>query len=534
MTYARIAVVVLGVLIVGTFDLLGCKRETAPPPAPPAPKVEVVTVSAQSIPDEPEFIGQTEASRIVEIRSQVTGIIKERYYEEGRDVKKGDPLYQIDPIPFRAAMLSAQAKVSQAEARLVQAKQNLRRVKPLIAEQAVSQKDLDDAIAEELSAKGALEGAKGELVKAKFDMDNTRITAPIEGLIERTRYYEGRLVNTQTDLLTIIHQVDPMYVIVNAPESFLLKRRRDIASNRVQEPDIYKLRGVITFSDGTLYPQEGIQDFTAVGLQIETGSREARVTFPNPDRVLLPGQFVKVRFKGSTKNDVMLVPQRAVQQGPSGSLVYVVGEGDKIEVRDVKAAGWQGNQWLVEEGFARGSSRCRWHAATGSRRAGATGRRGLRRTSAAPSSVPSPAADGTKPAMKPEAGPSSKPDAATPTVKDDGAMAATKGDTAMRSRRRRERREPEFFHRSAHLRVRHFHRHRGDRLGRDAGVAHRAISGNHAAGCTDRCRLSWGERGGHRGIRGAADRGPTARHRSSALLRFDQHERWTHHDQAHV
>jgi len=434
MTYARIAVVILGFLIVGTLGLLGCKRETAPPPAPPAPKVEVVTVSAQSIPDEPEFIGQTEASRIVEIRSQVTGIIKERYYEEGRDVKKGDPLYQIDPIPFRAAMLSAQAKVSQAEARLVQAKQNLRRVKPLIAEQAVSQIDLDDAIAEELSAKGALEGAKGELVKAKFDMDNTRITAPIEGLIERTRYYEGRLVNTQTDLLTIIHQVDPMYVIVNAPESFLLKRRRDIASNRVQEPDIYKLRGVITFSDGTLYPQEGIQDFTAVGLQSETGSREARVTFPNPNRVLLPGQFVKVRFKGSTKNDVMLVPQRAVQQGPTGSLVYVVGEGDKIEVRDVKAAGWQGNQWLVEEGLRQGDrvvvdgmQRLAPGAQVQPVAVASAG------TSAAPSSVPSPAADGTKPAMKPEAGPSSKPDAATPTVKDDGAMAATKGDTAMRS-----------------------------------------------------------------------------------------------------
>ena len=434
MTYARIAVVVLGFLIVGTLGLLGCKRETAPPPAPPPPKVEVVTVSAQSIPDEPEFIGQTEASRIVEIRSQVTGIIKERYYEEGRDVKKGDPLYQIDPIPFRAAMLSAQAKVSQAEARLVQAKQNLRRVKPLIAEQAVSQKDLDDAIAEELSAKGALEGAKGELVKAKFDMDNTRITAPIEGLIERTRYYEGRLVTAQTDLLTIIHQVDPMYVIVNAPESFLLKRRRDIASNRIQEPDIYKLRGAITFSDGTVYPQEGVLDFTAVGLQIETGSREARVTFPNPNRVLLPGQFVKVRFKGSTKNDVMLVPQRAVQQGPTGSLVYVVGEGDKIEVRDVKAAGWQGNQWLVEEGLRQGDrvvvdgmQRLTPGAQVQPVAVASAG------TPAAPSTVPSPAADRPPPAMKPETAPSSKPDAATPTVKEDGAMAATKDDTAMRA-----------------------------------------------------------------------------------------------------
>ncbi len=317
-----------GFLCAGMLTLPGCKKEAASNQPPPLPEVEVVTVSVQSVPDEPEFIGQAEASRVVEIRSQVTGIIKERFYEEGRDVKNGDRLYQIDPIPFRAAMLSAQAKVSQAEARLIQAKQNLNRVKPLVEEQAVSQKDLDDAVAEELNARGTLEGAKGELVKAKFDLDNTHINSPIDGLIERTRYYEGRLVTAQTDLLTIIHQVDPMYAIVSVPESFLLKRRRDIASKRIQEPDIYKLRGVITFSDGTVYPHEGVLDFAAVGLQIETGSREARVTFPNPDRVLLPGQFVKVRFKGSVKTDVILVPQRAVQQGATGSTVYALGDGD--------------------------------------------------------------------------------------------------------------------------------------------------------------------------------------------------------------
>lgn len=346
--------VTVGVLCAAMLSLPGCKKEAASTQAPPTPEVEVMTVSAQSVPDEPEFIGQAEASRVVEIRSQVTGIIKERFYEEGRDVKKGDRLYQIDPIPFRAAVLSAQAKVSQAEARLMQAQQNLNRVRPLVKEQAVSQKDLDDAVAEELAAKGTLEGAKGELVKAKFDLDNTHINAPIDGLIERTRYYEGRLVTAQSDLLTIIHQVDPMYVIVSAPESFLLKRRRDVAAKRIQEPDIYKLHGIITFSDGTVYPHEGILDFAGVGLQIETGSRDARVTFPNPDRVLMPGQFVKVRFKGSVKTDVILVPQRAVQQGPSGSLVYVLGEGDTIAVRDVKATGWQGNQWLIEEGLHTG------------------------------------------------------------------------------------------------------------------------------------------------------------------------------------
>lgn len=329
----------------------GCKKEAASSPASPLPEVQVVTVTTQNVPDEPEFIGQAEASRVVEIRPQVSGIIKERFFREGGDVKKGDRLYRIDPVPFQAAVLSARGKKAQADARLVQAQQNLARVKPLLAAQAVSQKDVDDAVAEELAAKAALEAAKGDLVKANFDLDNTLIVAPINGMIERTRYYEGRLVTAQSDLLTVIYQVDPMYVIVSAPESFLLKRRRDIIAQRIQHPGIYRLTGTIIFSDGTLYAHEGVLDFADVGLRTETGSRPARVVAPNPDRVLLPGQFVTVRFHGVSKPGVILVPQRAVQQGPNGPTVYVVGREDKVDVRDVKATNWRDGEWLIEEGL---------------------------------------------------------------------------------------------------------------------------------------------------------------------------------------
>ncbi|MGH8607078.1 MAG: efflux RND transporter periplasmic adaptor subunit, partial [Gammaproteobacteria bacterium] len=167
--------------VVGLGGLAGCQQEAAAPPAAPIPEVAIITVAIQTVPDEPEFIGQTESSRPVEIRSQVTGIIEERLFREGRNVKKGDLLYQIDPVPFQAAVASAKAMVAQAEARLVQAKQNHARVKPLLAEQAVSQKDVDDAVAEDLAAKAALAAAKAQLVKAQFDLDNTRITAPIAG-----------------------------------------------------------------------------------------------------------------------------------------------------------------------------------------------------------------------------------------------------------------------------------------------------------------------------------------------------------------
>jgi membrane fusion protein (multidrug efflux system) len=348
----RSAMILAGCLAVAFAA--GCKQETASMPPPGPPEVEIVTVSTQSVADEPEFIGQAESSRPAEIRSQVTGILKEIFFQEGRDVKKGDPLYRIDPVPFEAAYASAKARVAQAEARLVQAKQNLARVKPLLVEQAVSQKDVDDAIAEDLAAKAALQGAKADLIKAKFDFDNTLIVAPISGMIERSKIYEGRLVSAQTDLLNVIHRLDPIYVIVSAPESFLLHRRRELEAKRVESPDTYELKGVITFADGSVYSKQGVLDVLDVGLRTETGARQWRFVFPNPDRVLLPGQFVKVRVKGYTKPAAILVPQRAVQQGPKGSVVFVVGQDDKVEMRSVQASGWQGNQWLIDEGLQSG------------------------------------------------------------------------------------------------------------------------------------------------------------------------------------
>ncbi|NWF74357.1 MAG: efflux RND transporter periplasmic adaptor subunit [Nitrospirae bacterium] len=349
---SRLAALFLAGVLVTSW--LGCKQEAASTPARPIPEVPVVTVSSVTMPDEPEFIGQTEASRPVEIRSQVTGILKERFFTEGRDVKRGDRLYQIDPIPFKAAMSSANARVAQAEARLMQAKQNSARVKPLLAEQAVSQKDVDDAVAEEMAAKAALEGAKGDQMKAKFDLDNSLITAPISGRIERSRLYEGRLISAQTDLLTTIHQLDPMYVNASAPETFVLKRFRDRATHRIQGATLYELRGVITFADGSTYPHEGKFDLLEVGVCSATGTRDFRVIFPNPNNVLFPGQFVKVRILGAVRTGVILVPQSAVQQGPKGPILFVVGPDNTVEIRPVRATSWRGNQWSIEDGLLEG------------------------------------------------------------------------------------------------------------------------------------------------------------------------------------
>lgn len=347
------------VMVIGSAAIagvLGCKDDagSTPPPPPPIPQVEVVTVMARTVPDEPEFIGEAEASRPIEIRPQVTGILKAVLFLEGREIKKGEKLYQIDPVPFEGAYQSAKARIAEAEARLVQARQDLARVKPLLEAQAVSQKDVDDAIAEDLAAKAALQRAKADLIKAKFDFDNTVITAPIKGLIERSRYYEGRLVSAQTDLLTVINRIDPMYVVVNVPESFLLKRRQDAIAVSLQHPGLAQLKGTVIFADGSTYNHEGFLDFTDVGLRTETGTRRARFVVANPDGVLLPGQFVRVRFKGMVKDHALLVPQRAVHQGPQGQIVFVVGEEDKVEIRPIKASRWQDKEWIIESGVRSG------------------------------------------------------------------------------------------------------------------------------------------------------------------------------------
>lgn len=339
------------------FSISGCKREAGSSPVAAPPEVQVITVVVQTVADEPEFLGETEASRVVEIRSQVTGLLKKRFYKEGLDIKQGDKLYQIDPIPFQAAVHSAEANIDQTHARLVQARQNLERLQPLLAENAVSKKDVDDAVAEELAAKAAMNRAKAELIRAKFDLDNTLIVAPIDGRIERSRVHEGRLITAQNDLLTVLHQMDPMYVIGNVPEVFILKRIQDRLDKKIlyfDTADPYRLKAIMTLADGSTYAHQGQLEMLEVGMRATTGGRDVRVSFPNPEKRLLPGLFVKVRMVGGKRPNVTLVPQQAVQQRLNGAFVYVVGPENKVEPRTIRTMNWQQDQWMVESGLDQG------------------------------------------------------------------------------------------------------------------------------------------------------------------------------------
>lgn len=346
---------------IGLFICLaiGCAdKPEADSSASSVPQVEVITIKTQSIADEPEFIGQAQSFRPVEIRSQVSGIIKQIFFTEGRNIKKGDRLYLIDPVPFKAAYQRNQANVAQAKVRLKQAQQDLARVRPLLEKKAVSKKNIDDAEAEVHAAKAILNAAQNELTKAKFDLDNTLITSPVNGRIGRSQFYEGRLIEAQESLLTTVTQLDPMYVNVNVPESYLLRRRRELVERKIESPDLFQLRGEMTFSDGTVYPEEGVLDFAGVTLRPETGTLQGRFRFPNPDgkgepghSYFLSGQFVKVRVKGYIRHNAILIPQRAVHQGPKGSFVFVINEEDKVEPRPVLATSWHGKEWLIENGL---------------------------------------------------------------------------------------------------------------------------------------------------------------------------------------
>ena len=337
--------------------MIGCKQEAISSPVASPPEVQVITMAFQTVADEPEFLGETEASRVVEIRSQVSGLLKERLYMEGRDIKKGEKLYEIDPIPFQAAVHSAEASIDQAQARVVQARQNLARLQPLFEENAVSRKDVDDAIAEDLGAKAALNRAKADLVKAKFDLNNTRIVAPIDGRVERSRVHEGRLITAQSDLLTVIHQLDPIYVNGNAPEVFVLKRIQDRLDKKIlyfDTSDPYQMKAIMTLADGATYSHQGQLEVLEVGIRAATGGLDFRVVFPNPDKRLRPGQFVKVHMVGAKRPNMMLVPQQAVQQGLKGPFVYVVGPESKVLPRNIRTMNWQGDRWMVESGIEQG------------------------------------------------------------------------------------------------------------------------------------------------------------------------------------
>ncbi len=331
--------------------LAACR--SAAPVSPLPPEVTVATVTKQTVPARYEWVGQAEASKRVEVRAQVSGVIVARPYVEGTDIKKGTTLFRIDPTAYEAALRSAEARLAQAQAQLANAERNLERLKPLLADRAVAQKDVDDAETAAQEARAAVQDAQAAADKAKKDFEDTRVRAEIGGRAGRAMLVLGALVAGPNDLLTTIEQVDPIYVNFSPSDQEVLRWRQDIASKRLLLPP-----GVLdvqaTLADGSVLGSTGKLNFIDLALQPSTGALQLRAEFPNPKNTLLPGQFVRVSLLGIKRDGAILVPQRAVQQGLAGPFVYAVGAGDTVSARPVTASTWQGTQWLIEDGLQPG------------------------------------------------------------------------------------------------------------------------------------------------------------------------------------
>jgi membrane fusion protein (multidrug efflux system) len=335
--------------------LAGCGEAGSQPGGQmPPPEVAVVTVEAKTLPVSYEYVGQTAGYREVEVRARVNGILLKRNYQEGTTVKRGQSLFLIDPAPFRVALTKAEADLATAAARQAQAARDAERMKSVIDIKAVSRKEYDDAVSSAEITGAEVKAAHARVAEAKLNLEYTRVESPITGVSGRAQRSEGTLVSGPDVLLTSVTQIDPIYVIFGIPEADQLRIRRDVEAGRLLLPPDRRFDVAVTLADGGTYGKQGKLDFTDVRVNPATGTVEARAGLPNPDGMLRPGQFVRVRLNGATRPKAITVPQRAVLEGPSGKFVYIVNAESKAEPRPVQVGEWAGDAWVIDSGLAAG------------------------------------------------------------------------------------------------------------------------------------------------------------------------------------
>src|ERR687895_868963 len=315
---------------------------------PPA-EVTVVTAAPEALPLAWEYVGQTAGSREVEVRARVTGILLARNFREGERVKKGQSLFTIDPAPFQAALARTEADVAAAQARLEQARRNAARLKPLFAENAVSQKEHDDAVSAEAIGAADLKAVQARLTEAKLNLEYTKVEAPVSGITTRALPSEGTLISGPNVLLTSVVQVDPIWVNFGIPDNEQARIQRDAQAGTLKLPRNFEVE--LRLADGSVYGQKGKLDFADVRVATQTGTREARAELPNPDGYLRPGQFVRVVLKGASIPNAVTVPQRSVMEGPQGKFVYIVDEKSTAQPRPIEAGQWSGDRWIITSGL---------------------------------------------------------------------------------------------------------------------------------------------------------------------------------------
>jgi membrane fusion protein (multidrug efflux system) len=340
-----------GTLALAGLFALACKRPA--PQAPPPPEVAVIQVTPRTIDQVYEFVGNVEASKSVQVRPQVGGVIEARPFTEGQAVKPGEVLYRLDRTAYEADWRAANARLAEAKARLTNAEQSLTRFTALLQDNAISRQDYDNAVSAAKQAQAAVEEAQGVADRARKNLDDTIVRAELSGRVGKALLDRGTRVRGSDDVLTTIDVLDPIYVTFRPSAQQLLAWRRDPRTSRMLLPGgAVKVQAILP--DGSPAPTVGRLSFIDPVLDPATGTQQFRAEFANPNRVLLPGQFVRVRLLGLVRDSAIVVPQRAVLQQMGRQSVFVVAEGDTVRARDVVATGWEGDQWLIEQGLAPG------------------------------------------------------------------------------------------------------------------------------------------------------------------------------------
>jgi membrane fusion protein (multidrug efflux system) len=334
--------------------LAGCERHEAKPQARGPVEVTVERIAPRDVPVTYEYVGQTESTRQVQIRARVNGFLEQRVYTEGSLVRAGDVMFRQDPRPFQATLDEAKAALAKQKARLQTANDNLARVRPLAAQKALSQKDLDDAIGQQQAAAAAVDSAKAEVEQAELNLGYTTITSPVTGLSSYAQVQDGAYVSSANSLLTYVAEIDTIRVNFSLSENDMLRVRRDREAGRLRTPDHDEYVVEIVLADGTVFPQKGRITFANADYNAKTGTFLLRATFPNPDALLRPGQFVRVRIGGAVRPHAILVPQAAVLQGAKGHFVVVVDKESRAEIRPVEVGPWHGNDWFILRGLEAG------------------------------------------------------------------------------------------------------------------------------------------------------------------------------------
>lgn len=330
--------------------LVGCFQRPAPLNLPP-PTVAVAPPLVRDVPVLAEVVAHTEAKANLEVKARVETTVEKILYVEGSEVKEGDPLFVLSRAPIEQRLASAKGSLGQQQAALVKANQDVERITPLAKSGAMPQKDLDNALAQQQQARAALETGKAQVATAELDLSYTQVAAPVSGIIGETQADVGALVGKGSpSTLATISTLDPIYATVEASEVSYLA----IAERMKHKEPNYMASFALVLANGQLHPHLGRLAFIDRAVNATTGTMKFRVEFPNPDKILRPGQFGRVRVLARTLAGALLLPQRAVQEIQGQHNVYVVtteGGVSKVSFKRVKMGRRVGNLWIVESGL---------------------------------------------------------------------------------------------------------------------------------------------------------------------------------------